>query len=202
MFFAAFLLPRRVPTRKFDAIPASQTHRIRRDPCLSRRRIKSPRSLIDFFATVLLNRNESVSPRTSFPAHSSIETIQRFQAWTFPCAFIFLERKMPNQFVAKATRSPLSFLLVCIGLYFAAHSFFAALLVGYIVLTWIRKSIRDAHRNDAETTDVKAPPAGVTPPQKAEAGATATVTPIKRQYAKSPVVAPLKTGTDDTSAGL
>ncbi|MBN3754298.1 hypothetical protein G3N95_15200 [Paraburkholderia sp. Tr-20389] len=109
---------------------------------------------------------------------------------------------MPNQFVAKATRTPLSFLLVCIGLYFAAHSFFAALFVGYLVFMWIKKSIRDAHRADVEASDAKAPSAAATPQAKPDENVTATVTPIKRQYAKSPVVAPLKTGTDDKSAGL
>ncbi|CAE6962306.1 hypothetical protein R70199_07412 [Paraburkholderia domus] len=109
---------------------------------------------------------------------------------------------MPNQFVNRATRSPLSFLMVCIGLYFAAHSFFASLLVGYIVFMWIKKSIRDAQRADAEASDAKAAPAAATPQPKVDESATATVTPIKRQYAKSPVVAPLKTGTDDTSTGL
>lgn len=109
---------------------------------------------------------------------------------------------MPNQPVSKATRSPLSFLLVCIGLYFAAHSFFAALFVGYMVFVWIRKSIREAHRADVETGDAKASPAAATPQAKPDENVTATVTPIKRQYAKSPVVAPLKTGTDDTSARL
>lgn len=105
---------------------------------------------------------------------------------------------MPNLFVAKATRSPMSFLLVCIGLYFAAHSFFAALLVGYLVFVWVKKSIRDSLRSESET-ESKAPPAQAPAQAKPVESTTATVTPIRRQYAKSSVVAPLMTGTDDQS---
>jgi hypothetical protein len=110
---------------------------------------------------------------------------------------------MPKQFVMKATRSPLSFLAVCFALWFAAHSLFAALFAGFIVLLWIRKSIRDVLRAEPDASDAKAPP-GTAPQPKVEESPTATVTPMKRkrQYAKSPVVAPLKTGTDDRSLRL
>ena len=54
---------------------------------------------------------------------------------------------MPKQFVLKATQSPFSFLAVCFALWFAAHSFFAALFVGFIVVMWVKKSIHNAMRS-------------------------------------------------------
>jgi hypothetical protein len=104
---------------------------------------------------------------------------------------------MPKQFVLKATQSPLSFLAVCFGLWFAAHSFFAALFVGCIVVMWVRKSIHNAMRAEPDTSDAKVPPTPAASQPKAEGSPPAPVTPIKRQYAKSAVVVPLKTGTDD-----
>jgi hypothetical protein len=101
-----------------------------------------------------------------------------------------------KQFVAKASRSPMSFLAVCFALWLAAHSFFAALFVGFMVYKWVKASIREAVASEAETSDAKQLPAAPFQP-KAEPGPAAAVTPIKRQYAKSPVVVPLKTGTDD-----
>jgi hypothetical protein len=103
---------------------------------------------------------------------------------------------MPNQFVVKVTQSPLSFLAVCFGLWFAAHSFFAALLVGFIVVKWVKKSIHNAMRSEPDASEAKAP-ATPAASQKAEGSPPAPVIPIKRQYAKSAVVVPLKTGTDD-----
>ncbi|MGF6637119.1 hypothetical protein [Paraburkholderia sp. MM6662-R1] len=103
---------------------------------------------------------------------------------------------MPKQFVMKATQSPLSFLAVCFGLWFAAHSFFAALFVGFVVYRWIKASIRNAMKDEKEASDATAATSATAQPQ-AEAVKAAAVTPIKRQYAKSPVVVPLKTGTDE-----
>ena len=102
---------------------------------------------------------------------------------------------MPKQFVTKATQSPLSFLTVCFALWFAAHSFFAALFVGFIAFVWVKKSIRDAMRAEPDANDAKAPAAAASP--KAEESPAAPVASIKRQYAKSPVVVPIRTGTDD-----
>jgi hypothetical protein len=113
-----------------------------------------------------------------------------------PGALIFLERKMPKQFVTKATQSPLSFLTVCFALWFAAHSFFAALLVGFVAFVWVKKSIRDAMRAEPDANDAKAPPAATSSP-KAEESPAAPATSIKRQYAKSPVLVPVRTGTGD-----
>ncbi|MCC8397264.1 hypothetical protein LJ656_32335 [Paraburkholderia sp. MMS20-SJTR3] len=103
---------------------------------------------------------------------------------------------MPKQFLMKATRSPMSFLAVCFALWLAAHSFFAALFVGFLAIPWIRTAIRDALKDERETSDTT-PASSTTAKPQAEAVATAAVTPIKRQYAKSPVVVPLKTGTDE-----
>jgi hypothetical protein len=86
---------------------------------------------------------------------------------------------------------------VCFGLWFAAHSFFAALFVGCIVVMWVRKSIHNAMRAEPDTSDAKVPPTPAASHPKAEGSPPAPVTPIKRQYAKSAVVVPLKTGTDD-----
>ncbi|MFL9912000.1 HMG-box domain-containing protein [Paraburkholderia sp. RL17-337-BIB-A] len=104
---------------------------------------------------------------------------------------------MPKQFVLKATQSPLSFLAVCFALWFAAHSFFAALFVGVIVVMWVKKSIHNAIKTETDTSDAKAPPTAAASQPKAEESIAVPVTPIKRQYAKSPVVVPLKTGTDN-----
>ncbi|HXI88906.1 MAG TPA: hypothetical protein VNO24_02720 [Blastocatellia bacterium] len=103
---------------------------------------------------------------------------------------------MPKQFLMKATRSPTSFLAVCFALWLAAHSFFAALFVGFLAIKWIRSAIRDALKDEKETSDTT-PATPTTAKPQAEAVPTAAVTPIKRQYAKSPVVVPLKTGTDE-----
>lgn len=99
--------------------------------------------------------------------------------------------------VSKATQSPLSFLAICFGLWFAAHSFFGALLVGFIALERIKKSIRKAKRDEPETSDAKSPATAAASQQTGGESQAASVTPIKRQYAKSAVVVPLKTGTDD-----
>ncbi|MEI5998502.1 hypothetical protein H3V53_15175 [Paraburkholderia bengalensis] len=103
---------------------------------------------------------------------------------------------MPKQFLMKATRSPMSFLAVCFALWLAAHSFFAALFVGFLAIKWIRSAIRDALKDEKETSDTT-PATPTTAKPQAEAVPTAAVTPIKRHYAKSPVVVPLKTGTDE-----
>ncbi|TCK32495.1 hypothetical protein B0G84_8300 [Paraburkholderia sp. BL8N3] len=99
---------------------------------------------------------------------------------------------MPKQLVSKAIKSPAWLFAVCFALWFAAHSFFAFLFVSFAVAIWIRNSIKAALRAD-ETQEAKAPTATVPSPAPAEE----KVTSIKRQYAKSAVVIPLKTGTDD-----
>jgi hypothetical protein len=126
----------------------------------------------------------------------SIETVQCLPAWTSPSALIFLERKMPKLFLMKATRSPMWFFAACFGLWFAVHSFFAALFVGFVAYQWVKASIRKTMKDEKESSDKSSATPATAQPQ-AEAVPTASVTPIKRQYAKSPVVVPLKTGTDE-----
>ncbi|XUW93250.1 hypothetical protein OH764_34550 (plasmid) [Burkholderia sp. M6-3] len=101
---------------------------------------------------------------------------------------------MPKLFLMKATRSPMLFFATCFSLWFAMHSFFAALFVGFVAYQWVKTSIRKTMKDDKESSD-KGSATSATPQPQAEAVPTASVTPIKRQYAKSPVVVPLKTGT-------
>jgi len=99
---------------------------------------------------------------------------------------------MPKQLVLKAMKSPGWLVAVCFALWFAAHSFFAFLFVSFTVAVWIKRSIKAALKEE-KVEDAKAPAHVVVTP----AAAADNVTPIKRQYAKSAVVVPLKTGTDD-----
>jgi hypothetical protein len=108
---------------------------------------------------------------------------------------IFLERKMPKQLVESAIKSPFKFLAVCFALWFAAHSFFAALFVGVVALTMVKKSLKAARRGEHEPHEAKVPAAPAT--AKVVESVAQPATPSKRQYAKSAVVVPLKTGTDD-----
>ncbi|SAK90317.1 hypothetical protein AWB75_06300 [Caballeronia catudaia] len=99
---------------------------------------------------------------------------------------------MPKQLVFKAIKSPAWLVAVCFALWFAAHSFFAFLFVSFAVATWINRSIKASLKED-RVEEAKASPTATASPVPAEE----KVTPIKRQYAKSAVVIPLKTGTDD-----
>ncbi|WP_321794629.1 hypothetical protein [Caballeronia sp. J97] len=99
---------------------------------------------------------------------------------------------MPKQLVSKAIKSPGWLVAVCFALWFAAHSFFAFLFVCAAVATWIKRSIKTSLKE--ETFD-EAKAAKVV--ASAPASVEEKVTPIKRQYAKSAVVIPFKTGTDD-----
>ncbi|MDR5754970.1 MULTISPECIES: hypothetical protein [unclassified Caballeronia] len=99
---------------------------------------------------------------------------------------------MPKQLVLKAMKSPGWLVAVCFALWFAAHSFFAFLFVSFTVAVWIKRSIKAALKEE-KAEDSKVPAPAVVAPATADTN----VTPIKRQYAKSAVVVPLKTGTDD-----
>ena len=99
---------------------------------------------------------------------------------------------MPKQLVSKAIKSPGWLFAVCFALWFAAHSFFAFLFVSAAVATWIKRSIKPSSKEEA-TEEAKAAKVAVSAPAPADE----KVTPIRRQYAKSAVVIPLKTGTDD-----
>ena len=95
---------------------------------------------------------------------------------------------MPNRLVLKAMKSPGWLVAVCFALWLAAHSFFAFMFVSFVVFSWIKRSIKAAMKEE-KVEDTKGTAHAVAAP--------APVTPIKRQYAKSAVVVPLKTGTDD-----
>ena len=104
---------------------------------------------------------------------------------------------MPKQLIYLAVKSPFALLAVCFALWFAAHSFFAGVFVFFVAVYWIRKSIRSALKSDPSNSEAKpqAAPATTAPITAAEP-VQQTAVPIKRQYVKSAVVVPLKTGTD------
>jgi hypothetical protein len=99
---------------------------------------------------------------------------------------------MPKQLVSKAIKSLGWLVAVCFALWFAAHSFFAFLFVSAALAMWVKRSIK-ASLKEETTEEAKAAKVAVPVPAPAEE----KVTPIKRQYAKSAVVIPFKTGTDD-----
>jgi hypothetical protein len=66
------------------------------------------------------------------------------------------------------------------------------MFVSFVVFSWIKRSIKAAMKEE-KVDDTKA----TAPAVAAPAPADDNVTPIKRHYAKSAVVVPLKTGTDD-----
>jgi hypothetical protein len=105
---------------------------------------------------------------------------------------------MPKQLVYMTTKSPLVLLAVCFALWFAAHSFFASVFVFFVGAAWIKRSISTALKPDANAIESKEPAATVAAAPIASAAPQAqSATPIKRQYAKSAVVIPFKTGTDN-----
>jgi len=104
---------------------------------------------------------------------------------------------MPKQLVYMATKSPLVLLAVCFALWFAAHSFLAGVFVVFVGAAWVKKSISTALKSDANANESKDTPAtGAAAPIAAAEAQAQPATPIKRQYAKSAVVVPFKTGTD------
>jgi hypothetical protein len=105
---------------------------------------------------------------------------------------------MPKQLVYMAVKSPAKLVAVCFALWFAAHSFFAAIFVFLVCAAWVKKSISAALKSDANANEVKeAPAASPAAPVSTAEIQTQPATPIKRQYAKSAVVVPFKTGTDN-----
>lgn len=102
---------------------------------------------------------------------------------------------MPKQLVESAIKSPFKLLAVCFALWFASHSFFAALFVGFAAIAMFKKSLKAVLQGEPEGQEAKPPAAPAT--DKVTETVAQPVTPIKRQYAKSAVVVPLKTGTDN-----
>jgi hypothetical protein len=99
---------------------------------------------------------------------------------------------MPKQLVVRAIESPAWLVAGWFALWLAAHSFFAFLFISFAVATWIMRSMK-IDLKEGRVDEPKAPSAVVASPASAEA----EVKPIKREYAKSAVIIPLKTGTDD-----
>ena len=104
---------------------------------------------------------------------------------------------MPKQLVYMATKSPLVLLAVCFALWFAAHSFFAGVFVLFAGAAWIKRSISTALKSDSNANESKEAAATAAAAPIAAEPQAQPATPIKRQYAKSAVVIPFKTGTDN-----
>jgi hypothetical protein len=106
---------------------------------------------------------------------------------------------MMKPLVVKAFKSPFALLAVCFVLYLAAHSFFVGVFVAFVIFAWIKKSVLMKLKNEGASNDPKAavPPAVPSQPKAATESQAPVVTPIRRQYAKSAVVLPIKTGTDN-----
>ncbi len=106
---------------------------------------------------------------------------------------------MPDHSFEFSPKLLLKLLAASFLLYFAAQSFFVAIFVMLAVGTYIKKKISKA-KSDSAPLDAKNAPAAAVPSQSA--AVPPQPQPIqaavpKRQYAKSAVVIPLKTGTDD-----
>jgi hypothetical protein len=106
---------------------------------------------------------------------------------------------MMKRLVVKAFKSPFALLAVCFVLHLAAHSFFVGVFVAFAIFAWIKKSILTKLKNEDASNDPKAvvPPVVPSQPKVVAESQAPVVTPIRRQYAKSAVVLPVKTGTDD-----
>ncbi|MFL9995243.1 hypothetical protein PQR34_32400 [Paraburkholderia sediminicola] len=106
-----------------------------------------------------------------------------------------------------AIKTPWKLLALCLVVYLATLSLVVLIFVGFLAGHWLRKTIQqktkaleaaeaEAKRAEAATPIVPAAPvvATVTPANPAVAPAAAQPIP-KRQYAKSAVVIPFRTGT-------
>jgi hypothetical protein len=191
LFLRAFVPADLPASRTFDFIPASSTHRRehRDEYC------DCPISFYSHgcFHHALSSRDESVFPRASF----SCSTEHRKKSSAVPAghpfyASILWREIMPKQLVVRAIESPAWLVAVCFALWFAAHSFFAFLFISFAVAAWIMRSMKVSLKED-RVDEPKAPSTDMSSPTPAEA----MVKPIKREYAKSAVVIPLKTGADD-----
>lgn len=95
-------------------------------------------------------------------------------------------------------RSPVKLFLLCLVLFMAAQSFFVALVLGLLVVGYVKVLIRQQAKDAMAKAKAKAKaeePVAATPAQQAPA-ATRTVEPqSQREYAKSAVVIPFRSGT-------
>lgn len=101
--------------------------------------------------------------------------------------------------VIKAFKSPFALAAVCFVLYLAAHSFLVGVFVAFSAFVWTNKSIQAKLKSESAASEMKGVnPTVVTVPSKASGEPQIPVpTSIRRQYAKSAVVIPIKTGTDN-----
>ncbi|HHX4058055.1 TPA: hypothetical protein ACU967_006915 [Burkholderia contaminans] len=112
----------------------------------------------------------------------------------------FLEREMLTLLFKSAFKSPFKLLALCLVLYIATTSFFVAGIVMLAVAHWAKTEF-DKRRRAAQAPEVAERPAGSDAAQqlhraaKVPAANDATESTPKRQYAKSAVVIPIKTGT-------
>jgi hypothetical protein len=113
---------------------------------------------------------------------------------------IFLERKMLKLLLRNAIRSPGKLLAICMVVYLAATSFFVAFFVAVLAVRFfiqtMKKKAKELEAADAEAARSEAarpvvPAAPVTAATPEESVSPAPV----RQYAKSAVVIPFRTGT-------
>jgi large-conductance mechanosensitive channel len=99
---------------------------------------------------------------------------------------------MQKHLVSKAMNLPGWLVAVCFALWLAAHSFLVFMFVSFAVFLWIKRSIKATMREE-KVEETKGTAHTVAAPTPADVN----IMPIKRQYAKSAVVVPFKTGTDD-----
>ncbi|WGS55097.1 hypothetical protein LFL96_34670 (plasmid) [Paraburkholderia sp. D15] len=108
-----------------------------------------------------------------------------------------------------AIKTPWKLLALCLVVYLAATSLIVAIFLAFLGYAWVRKAIQQQAKTlaaaEAEAARAEsAPPVVPVAPAVATGVAAAPAAPAdapqpapKRQYAKSAVVIPLKTGTRD-----
>jgi hypothetical protein len=144
-----------------------------------------------------MSHHESVSPRAFFPCSFEHRNRQT-DVWPAPCALIFLERKMPDHSFEFSPKLLMKLLAASFLLYLASQSFFVAIFLVLAVGTHIKRKISKS--KDRSSRHAKNAPADVAPNQAAVVSPQPQPiqpTVPKRQYAKSAVVIPFKTGTDN-----
>jgi hypothetical protein len=113
---------------------------------------------------------------------------------------IFLERKMLKLLLKDAIRSPFKLLAICMVAYLAATSFFVGIFVAVLAVRFfiqtMKKKAKELEAADAEAARAEAAkPVVPASPAKAATPEEAVAPAPVRQYAKSAVVIPFRTGT-------
>jgi hypothetical protein len=107
---------------------------------------------------------------------------------------------MPFSLTKQVLRSPVKLFLLCLVLYLASRSFFVAgalmlMAIGY-VRGLIRQQAKETMARAKAESDAEASRSVATPPAKQAPIATGSSGPQpQREYAKSAVILPFKTGT-------